>query len=138
MYYTMVMAEQIFNLDEANELVPWLEERFSAMAPVRAQLVERQGYLLDLLRRRRSNGHSSSEEEIAAVEDQVSRLTTQLQQAVTEITNAGIVVRDIGRGLVDFPSLRDGDTVYLCWQRGEPAIEWWHPTDTGFSGRRAL
>ena len=41
-YYTVVMAEQIFNLDDANELVPWLEERFSAMAPVRAQLVERQ------------------------------------------------------------------------------------------------
>ena len=104
------------------------------MAPVRAQLVERQEYLLDLLRRRRSNGHSSSEEEIAAVtvENQVSRLTTQLQQAVAEITNAGILVRDIGRGLVDFPSRRDGDTgvghtldtPVVGWQRGEPAIEW--------------
>ena len=132
------MAERMFNLDDANALVPWLEERFANMAPVRAGLVERQEHLLGLLRRRRSNGHSSSEEEIAAVENEVSRITQQLQEAVAEITNAGILVRDIGRGLVDFPSIREGDTVYLCWQRGEPAIEWWHPTDTGFTGRRPL
>lgn len=132
------MAERMFNLDDANALVPWLEERFANMAPVRAGLVERQEHLLGLLRRRRSNGHSSSEEEIAAVENEVSRITQQLQEAVAEITNAGILVRDIGRGLVDFPSIREGGTVYLCWQRGEPAIEWWHPTDTGFTGRRPL
>ena len=132
------MAERMFNLDDANALVPWLEERFANMAPVRAGLVERQEHLLGLLRRRRSNGHSSSEEEIAAVENEVSRITRQLQESVAEITNAGILVRDIGRGLVDFPSIREGDTVYLCWQRGEPAIEWWHPTDTGFTGRRPL
>ncbi len=137
-YYTGVMAERIFDLDDANALVPWLEERFAAMAPIRSQLVERQEYLLTLLRHRRSNGHSSSEEEIAAVENEVSRITRQLQEAVAEITDAGILVRDIGRGLVDFPAQRDGDTVYLCWLRGEPTIEWWHPTDTGFSGRRPL
>lgn len=126
----------MFTLEEANRLVPWLEERFDAMSPLRAALVERQDELLSLLRRRRSNGHSSSEEEIAAAENDVARLTRRLQQAVAEITGRGILVRDIGRGLVDFPARRDGEIVYLCWQRGEPAVEWWHPTDTGFSGRR--
>ncbi len=132
------MDARVFSLDDANALVPWLEERFAAMAPVRSRLVDRQEHLLGLLRRRRSNGHSSSEAEIAAAEDEVSRLTSQLQTAVAEITNAGILVRDIGRGLVDFPALRDGAAVYLCWQRGEPYIDWWHPTDTGFSDRRRL
>ena len=132
------MDARVFTLDDANALVPWLEERFDAMAPVRSRLVDRQEHLLGLLRRRRSNGHSSSEAEIAAAEDAVSRLTAQLQTAVAEITNAGILVRDIGRGLVDFPALRDGAAVYLCWQRGEPYIDWWHPTDTGFSDRRRL
>ena len=132
------MLERMFTLEAANDLVPWLEERFAAMSPLRAELVEGQEELLSLLRRRRSNGHSSSEEEIAAAENAVARLTRRLQEAVAEITGRGILVRDIGRGLVDFPSQRDGDTVYLCWQRGEAAIEWWHPTDTGFSGRRRL
>ena len=128
----------MFTLEEANDLVPWLEERFEAMAPLRAELVRQQEELLSLLRRRRSNGHSSSEEEIAETERVVSELTRRLQEAVAEITGRGIQVRDIGRGLVDFPSNREGDIVYLCWQRGEPSIDWWHPTDTGFAGRRPL
>ena len=135
-YYSGIMAERIFNLDEANALVPWLERRFAAMQPLRAELVERQELLLELLGRRRRNGHSSSEAEIADAENAVARLTARLQAAVSEIMDAGILVRDIGRGLVDFPALRDGETVYLCWQRGEAAVEWWHPTDTGIEGRR--
>ena len=138
MYYTAVMVDRLFTWDEANGLVPWLEEKFEAMAPLRAELVRQQEELLSLLRRRRSNGHSSSEEEISETERIVSHLTRRLQDAVAEITQRGILVRDIGRGLVDFPALRDGDTVYLCWQRGEASIDWWHPTDTGFSGRQPL
>ncbi len=132
------MMERLFTYDEANELVPWLEERFNAIAPMRDELVDRQETLLGLLRRRRSNGHSSSEEEIAAAEGVVTRLTRQLQDAVKEITDRGILVRDVGRGLVDFPSDRENETVYLCWLRGEPSIDWWHPTNTGFAGRRPL
>ena len=132
------MMERLFTYDEANDLVPWLEERFAAIAPMRDELVDRQETLLNLLRRRRSNGHSSSEEEISAAEDVATRLTRQLQDAVKEITDRGIEVRDIGRGLVDFPHNREGETVYLCWQRGEPSIDWWHPTNTGFAGRRPL
>ncbi len=138
MYYTAVMQERTFTLEDANELVPWLEERFEAMSPLRTELVRQQDELLSLLRRRRSNGHSSSEEEISETERVVSELTRRLQEAVAEITARGILVRDIGRGLVDFPSHRNGDIVYLCWQRGEPFIDWWHPTDTGFSGRQQL
>ena len=123
---------------EANDLVPWLEERFEAMAPLRAELVRQQENLLSLLRRRRSNGHSSSEEEISETERIVTQLTQRLQDAVSQITSRGILVRDIGRGLVDFPAHLGGDLVYLCWQRGELAIDWWHPIDTGFSGRQRL
>ncbi len=132
------MMERLFTYDEANDLVPWIEERFAAIAPMRNELVDRQETLLSLLRRRRSNGHSSSEQEIADAENVVTRLTRQLQDAVKEITDRGIEVRDIGRGLVDFPHNREGETVYLCWQRGEPSIGWWHPTNTGFADRRPL
>ena len=138
MYYTAVMQERMFTLEEANDLVPWLEERFEAMAPLRAELVRHQDDLLSLLRRRRSNGHSSSEEDIAETERIVAQLTQRLQDAVREIVERGIQVRDIGRGLVDFPANREGEIVYLCWQRGEPSIDWWHPTDTGFAGRQPL
>ena len=132
------MPERTFTLAEADALVPWLEQRFAAMQPMRDALAAQQETLLALLQRRRSNGHSSSEEEIAEAQHETARLTARLQDALSEITRRGILVRDIRRGLVDFPSWRHDAIVHLCWQRGEPAVAWWHPTDTGFAGRQRL
>jgi hypothetical protein len=49
-----------------------------------------------------------------------------------------VVVRDLERGLIDFPSLRDGREVYLCWLLDEPEVGHWHTLETGFAGRRPL
>ena len=53
-------------------------------------------------------------------------------------TIVGNVIRDIDRGLIDFPSLRDGAEVYLCWELGEERITHWHDLGSGFAGRRPL
>jgi hypothetical protein len=58
--------------------------------------------------------------------------------AAAELAGAGIVLRDLDRGLVDFPAIRDGEEVYLCWLVDEPEIEHWHELDAGFAGRRRL
>jgi Uncharacterized conserved protein (DUF2203) len=49
-----------------------------------------------------------------------------------------IVIRDLDRGLIDFPSLRGGEEVYLCWLRDEPRVTHWHDPAGGFAGRRPL
>lgn len=57
----------------------------------------------------------------------------------TEIHEAGVQLKDYDRGLIDFPSMRDGRLVLLCWQLGEgDEIEWWHEVDTGFAGRQPI
>ncbi|MEA2587731.1 MAG: hypothetical protein QOH66_658 [Actinomycetota bacterium] len=50
----------------------------------------------------------------------------------------GIVVRDIEQGLIDFPGLRGGRQIYLCWRLGEDAVNFWHDRETGFAGRQPL
>jgi hypothetical protein len=56
--------------------------------------------------------------------------------ALSELT---VQLKDFERGLVDFPSLRDGRVVLLCWQMGEgDELEWWHDVDAGFAGRTPL
>lgn len=63
----------------------------------------------------------------------------ELQSIVDQIQSQGVIVRDLRTGLIDFPSTRDGQPIYLCWQRGEPLhLEWWHPTSTGIAGRQRL
>ena len=57
---------------------------------------------------------------------------------VAELEDFGVKVRDIDLGLIDFPALRFGTTVYLCWRLGESDIEFWHLVNEGFNGRKSL
>lgn len=50
----------------------------------------------------------------------------------------GILLRDLDTGLLDFPAVRDGEPIFLCWRLGEPEVGWWHPRDQGYSSRRPL
>jgi len=68
----------------------------------------------------------------------VSEAFLELRAALTELQGAEVVLRDLDKGLVDFPSIRDDSEIYLCWVEGEPEITWWHQIDAGFQGRQPL
>ena len=132
------MEQQHFTLDEANAMLPWLVETFTGIMPLRDDLAAKQEQLLVLLRNRRGNGASSKEREASDLQRTVDRLTQQLQRSLREIAQRGIIVRDLARWLVDFPSYREGNEIYLCWIRGEETIGFWHETNTGFNNRQPL
>ena len=68
-----------------------------------------------------------------------AEILMQLTGFVGELESLGVQIKDFDRGLVDFPSLRDGRVVLLCWQMGEgDELEWWHDVDAGFAGRTPL
>jgi hypothetical protein len=62
----------------------------------------------------------------------------RLAECVAELAELGIELKDPYSGLIDFPSLREGREVYLCWKLGEPEVEYWHELDAGFAGRQKL
>jgi hypothetical protein len=68
----------------------------------------------------------------------VSESFLALRSGLLELQTLEIVLRDLDRGLIDFPSMRDGREVYLCWEEGEERIEFWHDVEAGFAGRRPL
>jgi hypothetical protein len=69
---------------------------------------------------------------------QVGEAFLEVRRILAVLEEAGIVLRDIERGLVDFPALRDGREIYLCWQLGEDEVGWWHDPGAGFGGRQPL
>jgi hypothetical protein len=77
-------------------------------------------------------------DELRLTQLRMQGLIDQMAAGVARIDAMGLTLRDIEHGLVDFPALFSGRQVWLCWQRGESAIGWWHGLDTGFSGRRPL
>jgi hypothetical protein len=69
----------------------------------------------------------------------VSEAFLELREAAASLRELDIVLRDLDRGLIDFPSLRDGEEVYLCWvESEEDGISFWHDLDAGYAGREPL
>ncbi len=134
----LAMRERHFTLQEANATLPWLEEVMARMVPLRDQLDAKQKELLSLMQHRSGNGATSHDQEIEEGQKTMDDLAGQLRQDLQEITGRGILVRDIVRGLVDFPSDREGQAIFLCWLRGEPQIDYWHGTNEGFGSRKPL
>jgi hypothetical protein len=69
---------------------------------------------------------------------QVSEAFLQVRRLLVTLDEAGIVVRDIDRGLIDFPAIVEQREVYLCWELGEDEVAWWHELDAGYRGRQQL
>ena len=132
------MQQRHYTLEEAQAQVPWLEEVFARMASLHDQLQVQHGELTTLMRLRSGNGTSGQHQEIAEGQRTVDSLSDQLRQGVEEINQKGIIVRDVASGLVDFPTLRDGQEVFLCWFKGEARIEFWHGTNEGIGSRKPL
>ena len=78
---------------------------------------------------------------VLLVEDEpglVMTLTDRLVEGARELERLGAEFKGVELGLVDFPTLRDGQLAYLCWQYGEDRIRFWHSVETGYAGRRLL
>ena len=125
-----MIHERHYTLDEASELLPRVVELIAQMRTARDQLGDREAREA-LSEAGPTNGGGSPGRT-------VSEGFVQLRDAMMELRELDVVLRDLDRGLLDFPSVRDGREVYLCWQDGEDAIGYWHEPDAGFAGRRPL
>lgn len=121
---------RLFTLEEANALLPELKRLFGKIDEARATL-KRLAPEAERASENQGGGGTAYGFQYA---DALATFITSAQQ----ILALGIEIKDFDNGLCDFPHERDGKIVYLCWRRGEEAIEWWHDLDAGFAGRRPL
>jgi hypothetical protein len=124
----------LFSLDEANALLPELREILTELVQAMETLEQLEGDLTALRRKVRQNGHNLSAEPLAR--EQAARET--IARVVARIEEIGCELKDPRIGLIDFPSRREGRTIYLCWKLDESTVRFWHPVETGFAGRQPL
>ncbi|HJW66987.1 MAG TPA: DUF2203 domain-containing protein [Gaiellaceae bacterium] len=132
------MAERHFTPEEANALL-------GQVRPVAESLVaHRRAFTVAAARRARltqrisGNGGDFDPQEPSELDEQLQREAEAVAGAVEELQALGVLVKDLDRGLVDFPALRDGEEVLLCWQVGEGEVAYWHGLEEGFAGRKPL
>jgi len=128
------MANQFkkhFSLEEASELLPSLAKIFEEVQTIQEELEARGSELAEVLDSAKSNGGGKKADYHFAQNQKIQRLLGQIEKK-------GVLVKDLDRGLVDFPHLRGGREVFLCWMIGEKAIGYWHDIEAGFAGRQPL
>lgn len=125
-----VLHRRHWTLAQANQALPHVAGIVRRLRELRRRLAER-GFDTDLAQRADTTGGAWPGRERA-------REALEVALGFDQLAALDIVVRDLERGLVDFPALRDGREVYLCWLLDEPAVEHWHGVETGFAGRRPL
>jgi hypothetical protein len=127
-----------FTPDEANAALPELRPPVEDMVAAKRALDGAQERAEELTARISGNGGGIPPAELAEVHDLVSRRATALAGALEQIQSLGVIVKELDSGLVDFPSVRDGEDVLLCWQLGEDEVGFWHSYEDGFAGRRPI
>jgi hypothetical protein len=124
-----------YRLDEANERVADLRPMLEKLRADRNAVAELQQKIRDV---RSNNGSADHAAEIGRIEDEMRAIVSRMKDAVDQVDEWGIALRDIGTGLIDFPALANGRPIWLCWRLGEGDIGWWHEADSGFDSRRRL
>ena len=119
-----------YSVEEANALLPRVSELLETLRSASARLGDREA--------RAALGEAAPGNGGGDAGRTVSEGFLAMREAVLELRERGILLRDLERGLVDFPAERDGREVFLCWQEGEDEVAFWHEPDAGFAGRRPL
>jgi hypothetical protein len=125
------MEERIFTLAEAQGLIPRLRSLLEEIRECWSRIRELNPDIQKARDAAAFDGFSKSGVEYV---EAVSHLMLLIHQ----VKDMGIILKDADKGLCDFPYMRQGRIVYLCWQLGEERIEYWHDIETGFSGREPL
>lgn len=125
-----MIHERHFTIDEANALLDGLRPLLRQLQDASEQLTDADAHAL-LAEAASTNGGGGPGRQVGEAFLEVRRLLAAVQ-------GSGIVLRDIDRGLLDFPAVRNGEEIYLCWELGEDRVSWWHELDAGYQGRLPL
>jgi hypothetical protein len=126
-----------FSLEDARATLATIREHVLALQEAQAQL-RRVKAALNALNRRHMNNGVAGERELRERRLEQRRLGEEAEQLVRVITSSGAEIKGVDDGLVDFPTVIDGELAYWCWKAGEADIEWWHLRSTGIAGRRRI
>ena len=127
------MDMKIFTVEEANALLPRVRVIVGRIQRAHRRVSHYRDQAKKAAESAEHGGGGMSEGIVYAT------VLTELTSQIAALEDLGVQLKDFDRGLVDFPSLREGRVVLLCWQMGEgDELEWWHDVDAGFAGRTPL
>ena len=120
-----------FTLQQAQKILVEIRPLVDEIQAIRQEILSRKPEVWQVVERAAGNGGSQAASKLVREFESLDALVHQVQ-------DMGVLFKDINLGLLDFPALRNGHEVYLCWKYGEKDIEFWHEIETGYAGRRPI
>ena len=131
------MADRLFTAEEAENLIPDLEQIVSNMLEHRKAALML-GKELEAMQERIQSGENVVATELMNKRTELEFIIEIIQEGMNQIDELGGQLKDLDTGLVDFPTIIDGEEVLLCWKYGEKSIRFYHGLTDGFAGRKPL
>jgi len=128
-------SEPSYSVEEARALLPQVRATLLQLA------IERQradASHAERHRRLREGDDGADPVEQAAFEATASEQRAMVRALLDHLESLGVVVRDLDEGLIDIPTVRDGEAAWLCWRLSDPELAFWHTTREGYTSRRPL
>ena len=128
-----------FTLDQARAALPFVSRNIREAVQAKSRYQDAEGSMQELSQRILMRGGMAVDINVVEVwKTQRENSAQTLKASMERIEEAGVLVKDLDVGLIDFPTLYQGREVYICWRMDESDIAWWHGTNEGFAGRRPI
>ena len=121
-----------FTIQDANKILPSVVKKFNNIVGLKNEVARIQSELETDPR------YMSSFKDYVIKKQELNTAITNFYTAVKDLESGGVMIKSIEEGLLDFPSLRFNEEIWLCWKDGETEIKFWHGKDEGFTGRKPL
>ena len=124
--------QNYFTIKSANEILPSVIKKFQNLKKEKNEVLKLEQKL------QVSVSTTNQLDQYILLKQQLNRAIIQFYCAIAELEQTGVMIKDIDQGLLDFPSKRFEEEIWLCWKEGETEIKFWHEIDSGFNGRKPI
>jgi hypothetical protein len=122
----------LFTVDKANTILPKVKKRFDEILCCKNNVMDIQEELQNL------SDSNCGFEKFIKKKQELNHAVTSLYNMIQELEDMGIMIKSVDEGLLDFPSIRYDEEIWLCWKFGESQVKFWHRKDEGFMGRKPI
>ena len=122
----------LFTVDKANTILPKVKKRFDEILCCKNNVMDIQEELQNL------SDSNCGFEKFIKKKQELNHAVTSLYNMIQELEDMGIMIKSVDEGLLDFPSIRDDEEIWLCWKFGENQVKFWHRKEEGFMGRKPI
>lgn len=121
-----------FTIATANAALPQVIEKFKGLQKQKQEVMKLEAEMNTKM------SASFNFADYVVLKQRINSAITKFYESIEDLENTGVVLKSVEDGLLDFPSKRFDDEVWLCWKEGEKEIKFWHEKDVGFMGRKPI